>query len=420
MSVEKIPVKNIDKVEILWERYGCNGELVIREVLSKPTAPLVGSAPRAGRNGRRATALPGFSTAARDELGKSFWVWTYFSEAEGYQFKRKLESLLRSSGELNPCPFKYGWIDYLPLAIFFLCVFLLAFSEEWGGERIDGGMLKNENSEDQSENAQAGIDEIKELETAGDGAGAEATADEPFVAELDDVQMERSFGTHRRQCVVCGRDSNSLRRAFFSFCRTIGDTDDAEVWIFRGGFGVHVCDKCWRRANGWSTFASKGCFVLCLALLGFAFANLENSSRYFLLLALAFGIPAIVYLVYGVVMAAVWRDRLQSSTDQRFSILQAHGYELDVGRYLREVEDRGDAQGLFGSRRRDDTESFREDVKRRNHDGRWVEHQVYEWLGDFDQADDAGDFSFGLEATKRLAKESEHTKNAIGWRETKI
>ena len=46
--------------------------------------------------------------------------------------------------------------------------------------------------------------------------------------------------------------------------------------------------------------------------------------------------------------------------------------------------------------------------------------RIYERLGDFDQADDAGDFLSGLEAAKRLAKESERTKNMIGWREAKI
>ena len=171
------------------------------------------------------------------------------------------------------------------------------------------------------------------------------------------------------------------------------------------------------------TLALAMCLVWCSVLLRFVFAIAAKTDWhplwYCSLGVLAIGIPVIACLLYDMAARFAW---LHKSTDPGFSLLRADGYEIEAEFYLREVKGPGNVQGLFGSRRRDDTQRFRKDVQRErpgscySFSDDWVEHQIYEWLGDFGQVGDAGNVSSGLEAAKGLARQSEQTKNAIGKR----
>lgn len=272
------------------------------------------------------------------------------------------------------------------------------------------------------------IGEINGQETSGDIARLEVAACESPVAELDEVLAQRSPGPHSRRCVICGRDSNRRRRVFLSFYRTIGDSDDGEVWEFRGGFGVHVCSRCRLMQNVKALLVFGLCLSLCLALLRLVYVISTKTEWhplwYFSLGVLAVGIPLILCLNYDMFVAAARFAKLGKSTDPRFSILQAHGYVISVDFHLRDVRDQDDVQGVFSFHQKADTEGFKNDVQRRisvirygiHHE--WVVHQIYEWLGDFDMAGDAGAFSSGLEAAKRLAKQSERITNELGKKAT--
>ncbi len=167
---------------------------------------------------------------------------------------------------------------------------------------------------------------------------------------------QRSPGTHSRRCVICGRDSNRRRLVFLSFYRTIGDSDDGEVWEFRGGFGVHVCSKCRLMQNVKALLVFGLCLSLCLALLRLVYVISTKTEWhplwYFCLGVLAVGIPLILCLNYDMFVAAARFAKLGKSTDPRFSILQAHGYAISVDFHLRDVRDQDDVQGGVVSTKR--------------------------------------------------------------------